>query len=64
MDSLLVASQLKGTWKIKHANMLPLFLSIKQKEKELGIPVSYTHIPRELNKRADAMVNKALDNLL
>lgn len=64
MDSKLVASQVAGLWKIKHPNMQPLFLSVKEKEKQLGLPVSYTHIPRELNKKADAMVNKALDNLL
>lgn len=64
LDSKLVVSQMQGLWKIKHPNMQPLFLSVKEKEKQLGMRVSYTHIPRELNKKADAMVNAALDNLL
>lgn len=64
MDSKLVASQVAGLWKIKHPNMLPLFMSVKDKEKQLGKKVSYTHIPREKNKMADKMVNAALDNLL
>lgn len=64
LDSNLVVSQLSGMFKVKHPNMLPLFLKVKEKEKQLGIPVSYTHIPREKNKMADKMVNAALDNLL
>lgn len=64
MDSKLVASQLTGQFKVKHPNMQPLFLSVKQKEHELGVRVTYTHIPREQNKMADKMVNAALDNLL
>jgi ribonuclease HI len=64
MDSKLVASQLSGLFKVKHPNMQPLFLSVKQKEKQLGLRITYTHIPREENKMADRMVNAALDNLL
>lgn len=64
MDSLLVASQVAGIWKIKHPNIKPLYLKIKEKERELGIPVSYNHVYREKNKKADEMVNKALDGML
>lgn len=64
MDSNLVVSQLSGKFRVKHPNMQPLFLTVKQKEKQLGIRITYTHIPREQNKMADKMVNLALDNLL
>lgn len=64
MDSKLVMSQVTGQWKIKHPNMQGLYLIVKEKEKKLGKKVSYTHIPRALNKKADALVNAALDNLL
>lgn len=64
MDSQLVASQLKGIYKVKHPGMQQLFLQVQAKERQLGKPVSYTHIPREQNKKADSMVNAALDNLL
>ena len=64
MDSNLVASQLRGLYKVKHPNMQPLFVAVKQKEQQLGVKVTYTHIPREQNKMADKMVNAALDNLL
>lgn len=62
MDSNLVCSQLKGLFKIKNENLRSLFFSIKEKEKELKTPVSYSHIPREKNKDADKFVNLALDN--
>lgn len=64
LDSKLVASQVTGLFKVKHPNMQPLFLSVKEKEKQLGMQVSYTYIPREQNTMADKMVNAALDNLL
>ena len=64
MDSNLVYSQLAGLFKIKNNTMLSLFSQVKQKEKQLSLPVSYAYIPREKNKEADRYVNLALDNLL
>lgn len=64
MDSKLVASQLSGLFRVKHPNMIPLFMQVKRLAAQLQTPVRYTHIPREQNKQADAYVNRALDNLL
>lgn len=64
MDSNLAASQLNGLYKIKNPVLRELLFAVRQKEAELGIPVHYTHIPREQNKKADRMVNLALDNRL
>ncbi len=64
LDSLLAASQLSGVFKVKNAKIRELIFLIRQKEGELGISPSYNHIPREKNKKADRMVNLALDNLL
>ncbi len=64
MDSQLAYSQLNGLYKIKNTQIREFILEIRQKEAELGIPITYTHIPREQNKKADFMVNQALDNLL
>ncbi|MBP8591087.1 ribonuclease HI family protein [Candidatus Shapirobacteria bacterium] len=61
LDSKLVVSQLNGQFKIKARNLLPLVLAIKQKEKSLGVPVSYSYIPRFENKAADLLVNQTLD---
>lgn len=64
MDSELAFSQLTGLYKIKNAKLRELLFDIRIKEKECGVFVSYQHIPREENKKADALVNKALDGLL
>ncbi len=64
LDSLLVASQLGGVYKIKDANLKKLFTEIQLLTLELQAQVSYTQIPREQNKLADEEVNKALDKKL
>ena len=60
MDSLLVVNQMLGIFKVKNRDLWPIHESIKQVAKSFK-HVSYTHIPRELNKIADAEVNEALD---
>ncbi len=61
MDSMLVAHQMKGEWKIKHEHIRNLYYTAKQLEEKFP-SVTYTHIPREQNSRADAMANSALDD--
>lgn len=60
-DSLLVVQQLKGIYKIKQAHIQEYVDKIRTYEKELDLPVSYTHVMREKNKLADALVNDAVD---
>lgn len=62
LDSLLVVNQLNGIFKIKNETLGRIALKIKQLENKLG-KVTYQHIPREKNKLADSLVNRALDNL-
>lgn len=58
MDSKLVIEQMAGRWKIKHPGMVPLARTAAT----LRPPeVTWTWVPREENKRADALVNRALD---
>lgn len=64
LDSLLVVSQLTGVYKIKDVRLQGLCREIKTFERELGIPISYSHVRREFNKEADLLVNRALDNTL
>jgi ribonuclease HI len=59
-DSLLVIRQLRGEWKVKHANMRPLYLAAMSLLAEYEI-VDLRHVPREENADADALVNAALD---
>lgn len=61
LDSLLVCSQIKGLFKVKNADLRIYLFKIRQFEAEIKNPIFYTHIPREQNKKADALVNKALD---
>lgn len=60
MDSKLVVEQMSGRWKIKHPDMKVLAIEAKEIASEIG-SVSYTWIPREKNKRADALSNVAMD---
>ena len=64
MDSQLAYSQLTGIYKIKNSNIRDLVFKVRQLEQVLDIPIFYNHIPREKNKKADFMVNLALDNKL
>lgn len=61
LDSLLIASQMSGKFKIKHPNMKELFITAKRLEEQLQAQITYSQIPREQNKVADKLVNEALD---
>jgi ribonuclease HI len=61
MDSLLVVNQMKGLFKIKNRDLWPIYDDIKQLCKTFEKGVNFTHVPRELNKKADAEVNRILD---
>lgn len=61
LDSLLVASQLQGKFKIKNENLLKLFTHVKQIEKSLDTNIFYTHVLRHKNALADELVNQTLD---
>jgi ribonuclease HI/pterin-4a-carbinolamine dehydratase len=63
MDSLLVVNQLKGIFKVKNKDLWPIHDSIKKNAHNF-VKVTYTHVPREFNKLADAAVNRALDEHL
>jgi ribonuclease HI/pterin-4a-carbinolamine dehydratase len=63
MDSLLVINQMKGIFKVKNRDLWPIHDAIKQLVKSFE-HVSFTQVPRELNKLADAAVNRALDEKL
>jgi probable phosphoglycerate mutase len=58
MDSKLVIEQMAGRWRVKHADMKPLALRAARLR---PATVTWTWVPRELNKVADTLVNRALD---
>lgn len=60
MDSLLVVNQMLGIFKVKNRDLWPIHAAIK--ELASGFKrVTFTHVPRQLNKIADSAVNEALD---
>jgi len=63
LDSLLVVNQMKGIFKVKNRDLLPVHDAIKQLAKQFR-KISFSHVPREFNKLADAAVNRALDKQL
>lgn len=61
-DSSLLINQLSGRFKIKNPQLKKLHAYAKSLEEKVG-KVSYEYIPREMNAQADALANKALDDL-
>ena len=60
MDSMLVINQMKGIFKVKNRDLWPIHEAIKELVKQFK-KVTFTHVPRELNRLADAEVNETLD---
>jgi ribonuclease HI len=60
LDSELVVRQLNGIYKVKDSNMRDLYTKVKELEKKFA-KTTYTHVLRENNKKADKLVNEALD---
>lgn len=61
LDSLLVVNQLSGTYKIKHLPLQRLAQHIHHQLESLGLPATFTYIPRAQNHLADALLNQELD---
>lgn len=60
MDSLLVVNQMKGIYKIKNRDLWPIHQAIKELMVNFD-SITFTHVPREMNKLADSIVNDTLD---
>lgn len=62
LDSELVVRQVMGEYKVKMPTLQPLVEEVHALANELS-DVVFQYIPREDNYRADALVNRALDEL-
>lgn len=62
-DSELLARQLNGLYKIENRELQLLFIGIWNLKQDFK-KVSFAHVPREKNREADRLVNKALDTLI
>ena len=62
-DSELLVKQLNGQYKVKNEGLKPLHAQAKELIAKIG-SVEVQYIPREMNKEADALANKAIDEKL
>lgn len=60
LDSQLVVNQLTGVYQIRNRDLWPIHAYIKELLSKFE-KVTFTHVRREFNKEADAMVNKILN---
>ena len=63
VDSELLVKQLNGQYKVKNEGLKPLHAQAKELIAKIG-SVEVQYIPRERNKEADALANKAIDEKL
>jgi ribonuclease H / adenosylcobalamin/alpha-ribazole phosphatase len=60
MDSELAVKQMNGLYKVRHPEIVPLYL--KASELAQALPnVTFVHVPREKNPGADRVANLAID---
>lgn len=60
LDSKLAVEQVLGNWKVKEETLKPYVLQAQTLFGKFST-ASLEHVPREQNKHADMLVNKALD---
>ena len=61
-DSELLFKQINGQYKIKDADINPLFIELWNLQQDFK-KVKFILVPREKNRDADRLVNRALDTL-
>lgn len=60
MDSKLVIEQMSGRWQIKHPGLRPLAAQAAALQARFD-DVTYQWVPRDRNRHADALANRAMD---
>jgi ribonuclease HI len=63
LDSELVVKQLNREYRVKDADLAPLFVEIHNRSLAFK-KITWRHVRRELNKEADKLVNEAIDEYL
>jgi len=59
-DSELMVKQLNGQYKVKNEGLKPLYQKVKDLIAKIA-SVEVKYIPREMNREADALANRAID---
>jgi ribonuclease HI len=60
-DSELLVKQMKGEYRVKNPDLRGLYEEARDLVSRFSNGVSFRHVPREQNSRADALGNEALD---
>lgn len=63
-DSKLVIHQVQGKWQTRHPGLKPMCHRSAELVEHLiaaGVHVTFQHVPRKQNKRADQLANEAMD---
>jgi ribonuclease HI len=60
-DSLLAVQQLRGNWKVRNPALRPLWTEAKRLASSFE-EVTFEHVPRQRNRQADALANRAMDD--
>lgn len=61
MDSELIIEQLSGRYQVKEPTLWPQYMKVHNLLVANFPNATFTHVPRDQNKEADALVNKAID---
>jgi len=61
MDSELIVKQMRGQYRVKHPDLLPLYSRVVELVSVLPA-VTFEHVVRERNSRADRVANVAIDS--
>ena len=59
-DSLLLIQQMTGKYRVRHQGLIPLYEQARDLVARIG-HVTFEHIPREQNRRADLLSNRGMD---
>ncbi len=60
-DSELMVKQMRGEYRVKNEELRDLYAQAKELAQRFQGHVTFRHVPRSQNKRADALCNEALD---
>jgi len=63
-DSKLLIEQLSGRWRVKNPTLIKLHERVRALLNRFPSGVSFEHVPRELNREADRLANRGVDEWL
>jgi ribonuclease H / adenosylcobalamin/alpha-ribazole phosphatase len=63
-DSKLLIEQLSGRWRVKNPTLIRLHERVRSLVGRFRGEVAFEHVPRELNREADRLANRGVDEWL